>query len=237
MLTAGTTYLDGKFPNSSAVYIWAKITAPSGNNHYVCNGPQLSTFYGSNATRGLYQWTLKSVSAVSMGVDPFTRAYSDSDCELEILDVGASDGFRLFQSANRMLGATVEVRFGFELGDLGSTSNTTSLPYWKGQVVDVIPEEGLFRIRCATKMWLALQRDSGKQYFNKHPLELISTLLTDAGVPSGSIDTTSLTASTWTDISHFVVSTAVYSSGEPYDSGASSRGSTSGGEQTEYRTN
>jgi hypothetical protein len=215
MRSATNTFLEGNLiDGQSEIYVYAVITTPAGNTFRVTNSHLFQGYFGANSARYEYNYTLKSVSSVSASVDPFTREVNDSDCEVEILDEGPLTGFRLFQSQNRMLGSTIDIRWTTIGTQIGSGSDTTSVPYWKGQIVDVIPEEGYFKLACASKFWLALQRDSGKQYFNKHPLELISTLLQDAGVPTAFIDTTSLTASTWTDISHFVVSTSVYSTGD-----------------------
>jgi hypothetical protein len=221
MLTVAA--LDNHLAESgSAIYVYAIITTPDNSLFYAAGANQTVGFYGTNTTRALYQWCLKSVSSISVGIDPFERTYQDSDCELELIDEGTSVGFRAFMAAHRVLSASVQVRFCFRLTDLGSVSNTVSAPYWSGLVRDVIPGEGTFVLRCSTQMRLALQQETGKHYFNRHPLELIDDLLTDAGVPAASINSTSLTASTWTDISHFVVSTSVYETGENMSSARAS---------------
>lgn len=150
----------------------------------------------------VYPVSLRDVTPVSSELDPITRQTQIGSVTLEFEDLW----LRSILVANRLKGKKVSIKLGAK-----EVSEANFVTTFTGIIEKIIPRAGnppVIQVQVLdTFSWLKTHKITGV-WFSKHPLEVIESILTRAGVPSSLIDSTSFdpSDSAYSTISHLTVS-------------------------------
>jgi hypothetical protein len=152
--------------------------------------------FTSQVTSLGYPVSVANVAQVSSKLDPLERSTKVSSMEVQLID---DDATRSMIKNMRIMGRGISVL----LGDV-SLDESDYAPLFAGVCVSAYPEHGKITINCEDAFTYAMRQDYYRALWGKHPLEVISTVAVDLGVPSEFVDSAALSISAYPDISHYV---------------------------------
>lgn len=180
-------------PESLVMYVAITLTGGGTPYEFVnANGNRL-TGIGYHVPENVI-----GVTPVAQRLDPLSRAAQAGEITVELME---DEFVRDLLVNNRLIGKKLEVKLGHT-----ALSAANYAPVFLGMITEAYGEHGKVTIVGGDALSVSRKHKVSGAWVSKHPLEIIESLIDDAGIPSDLKDTTTLDPKNSTDISHFAVS-------------------------------